>query len=189
MLKKAQLPVAVVTAIYMTFFTFFYILRQNYEFLVHIVVLLLVATLILYTNKKVNYYPVWLLWGLSLWGLLHMSGGAFYFGETRLYEIMLIPLSQTLQIFRYDQAVHMFGFGVTTLVFHHILKRPKVGVAMGIVLVAAGTGAGAIYEIIEFLATLMVTEHGVGGYVNNSLDLISNFIGSVLAVILIKLRS
>ncbi len=186
-LNKSQRPVAIVAALYMLFFTWLYLSRRNYEFLVHIVVLLFFASLILYSNRKVKY-PAWLLWGLAIWGFVHMSGGAFYLGETRLYELMLIQISQALQIFRYDQAVHIFGFGVTTLVFHHILGRPRVGVAIGIVLVMAGTGAGALYEIIEFLATLIVAEHGVGGYINNSLDLLSNFLGALLALVLIKTR-
>jgi len=187
MLKKSQYPIALVTALYMLFFTWLYISQRNYEFFVHIIVLLFFTSLILYTNKKVNY-PNWMLLGLSAWAFLHMSGGAIYIGETRLYELMIIQLSQTLPIFRYDQAVHIFGFGVTTLAFHHIIKRPKISIALGIVLVAAGTGAGAIYEIIEFLVTLVTAEHGVGGYMNNSLDLVSNFIGAVFAVILIKIK-
>jgi len=139
----------------------------------------------LYSNYKVRY-PNALLWALTAWGFLHMSGGAFYFGETRLYEIMLLELYEPLNIFRYDQALHFYGFGLVTLIFYHIIKRPKLTIPVGIVLAMAGTGAGALYEILEFIATQLVAEHGVGGYVNNSMDLIFNLLGALTAVILIK---
>jgi len=186
-LSKEQRPIAIVTGLYMLFFTWLYLSRANYEFLIHIFILLFFAGIILYSNFKVRY-PQLLLWALALWGFLHMSGGAFYFGETRLYEIMLANIYEPLNIFRYDQALHLYGFGVVTLIFHHIIKRPKITIPVGIVLVMAGTGAGALYEIFEFVATRLVSEHGVGGYVNNSMDLIFNFLGSFLAVLLIKFK-
>jgi hypothetical protein len=184
-IKARNLKVAIATAAYMLFFTAFYIIGENYEFLLHVFVLLSFAGLILYSDRKVKY-PVWMLWALSLWGFLHMTGGAVYIGETRLYELMLVPLSQALNLFRYDQALHAYGFGVITLVFHYIIGRPKITPAIGIVVVMAGTGAGALYEIIEFLVSLVVLQHGIGGYINNSMDLIFNFIGALLALALIK---
>jgi hypothetical protein len=42
-------------------------------------------------------------------------------------------------------------------------------------------GLGAINEIIEFVATVVVPETGVGGYVNNALDLCWNGVGATIA--------
>ena len=168
--------------------------RKNYEFVGYIVVVSLVLILILYTNKKVNY-PNITLWGLTLWGLMHMCGGGILFnnGTMKLYALILIPLSETYQIFRYDQLVHIIGFGVSTLIMYAIIKshinfKIKGKVALGIVIIMAGLGVGAINEIIEFTATVFVPETGVGGYINNSLDLVSDLIGAILAWIYMVIK-
>ena len=44
-------------------------------------------------------------------------------------------------------------------------------------------GLGSLNEIIEFPPTMMLAEIDLGGYVNTSLDLISNMLGSLVAVI------
>ena len=104
---------------------------------------------------------------------------------------MLIPVSQEYGIFRFDQLVHIIGFGVATLLMHHLLKpllRPEVKrwTALSIVVVMAGLGVGALNEIVEFLAVVAVPETGVGGYTNTALDLVSDLIGALLALIYIR---
>jgi putative membrane protein len=44
-------------------------------------------------------------------------------------------------------------------------------------------GLGALNEMIEFSAVLMVPGTNVGGYYNTALDLVSNSIGAVIAII------
>ena len=44
-------------------------------------------------------------------------------------------------------------------------------------------GFGALNEMIEFSAVLMVPGTNVGGYYNTALDLVSNSIGAVIAII------
>ena len=138
-------------------------------------------------------YPNGVLWGLTAWGLLHMSGGGLYVGKIKLYEIILIPVSEKYHIFRYDQFVHIVGFGVATLVMYHLLKpllRPGLDrwTALSIVVVMAGLGVGALNEIVEFAATVVVPETGVGGYTNTSLDLVSDLVGAVFAMIIIRTK-
>jgi len=133
------------------------------------------------------------LWGLTAWALLHMSGGGLYIDEVKVYEIILIPLSEQYHIFRYDQFVHIVGFGVATLVMYYLIKpllRPNLDrwVALSIVIVMAGLGVGALNEIVEFAATVLVPETGVGGYTNTSLDLVSDLVGAVLAIAIIRTR-
>jgi len=60
---------------------------------------------------------------------------------------------------------------------------------LSIILVAAGLGVGTVNEIIEFIVSSIVPESNVGGYVNTSLDLISDLIGAVLAVGVIRLTN
>jgi uncharacterized membrane protein YjdF len=141
------------------------------------------------------------LWALSIWGLAHMMGGLVrlpqgwpYDGEHRvLYSLWLIP--GTL---KYDQIVHAYGFGVTTWVCWQALAsilasfgaknvRPTFG--MLVLAVAAGMGFGALNEVIEFGATLMVPDTNVGGYVNTGWDLVANMLGAVVVATLIYLGS
>ena len=48
-------------------------------------------------------------------------------------------------------------------------------------------GFGALNEVIEFIATLMVPNTNVGGYVNTGWDLVANMIGASVAATLIYL--
>mgnify|MGYP003988925833 FL=1 len=50
----------------------------------------------------------------------------------------------------------------------------------------AGCGFGALNEVIEFIVGLLDPGAGVGGYINTSIDLCSNLIGAILAVMYIK---
>ena len=122
-----------------------------------------------------------------------MAGGTVYLNGTKLYRLMLLPLSENYPILRFDQAVHIWGFGVATITMYCLL-RPLLKdnlnrfVALSIVLVMAGLGLGAFNEIMEFIITQIVAETGVGGYLNTSLDLVSNLIGAILGMFYIRYR-
>ncbi len=164
--------------------------RHNFEFLLYIGVLVFFFALIFLTLPKSRFGPG-ILGGLSLWGFLHRAGGGVPIGDGVLYDVILVPLVSKgeLVLLRYDQAVHAFGFGVTTLVGYHILepylatKRNRA--VLYLILVGFGMGMGALNEVVEFIATLSMPETGVGGYVNTALDLVFNLIGSLVAVLLI----
>lgn len=187
LIKKDQIPIVIVNVIFLTIFTAVFLSRQNFEFLLYVGVIVFFFVVLLATNRRVNY-PTGLLWGLTAWSLLHMSGGGIFIGGSRLYELMLIPLSDSYQILKYDQLVHMVGFGVATGVMYQVIKpviKPEVTkwTAISIVVVMAGLGVGALNEIVEFLVTVIVPGSGVGGYLNTSLDLVADLIGSVGAMI------
>jgi len=54
--------------------------------------------------------------------------------------------------------------------------------------VFTGMGLGALNEIIEFAAVLMIPETNVGGYINTGWDLVANLVGCLFAGILILFR-
>jgi hypothetical protein len=120
-----------------------------------------------------------------------MLGGSVRINGDVLYNFMIIRLSGNYPIFRYDQFIHIIGFGIAALVMFELL-RPllKTGVSkwwsLSIIVVAAGLGAGALNEIIEFLATVLVPETNVGGYINTALDLVSNLVGATIAMVVIR---
>jgi putative membrane protein len=192
LIKPSQWPIFIVNAVGLAAFTLLFISRQNYEFLLYIGVIIIFLAVIVGTNKKVSY-PDSLLWGLTAWAYLHMAGGGVYIGGEKLYALILIPISGEYGIFRYDQFVHIVGFGVSTLLMYYLLtlvlpERPKQWTAVSIIVVMAGLGVGALNEIVEFAATVIVPETGVGGYVNTSLDLVADLIGALLALVYIRLR-
>lgn len=191
LLKKGQLPIFLTNTLVLVIFIVIFFSRGNFEFLIYVGVLIFFMILILATNNKVNYSNG-LLWGLSFWAFAHMAGGGIYIGDTKLYGTMLIPIvGEPYYILKYDQLVHAYGFGVTTFVMWHILK-PSINLAikrrwasLSIVLVMAATGAGALNEVIEFTATVFDPTNGVGGYINNAIDLVANLIGAIIAMIII----
>jgi len=191
LLKKGQLPILITVVIALLIFTSIFITRKNYEFLGYIGVIVFFFALILFTNKKVDYSnPV--LWGLTVWAIMHMSGGGLFIGGRRLYEVILIPIvGAPYHIFKYDQLVHIVGFGVATIVMYFVLKpllreNLEKWAALSIIVVMAGLGVGAVNEIIEFAATVIMPETGVGGYINTSLDLVADLIGAIIALIYIR---
>ncbi len=189
-------------ATYLLAATFVAASRRNGEFAFYLVVMLLLGAAVIAVHRRVHL-SLGVLWGLSLWGLAHMAGGLVPVpdgwpinGDVRvLYSLWLIP-----DYLKYDHIVHAFGFGVTTWLCWQGLRRiladraqrsietvhPTFG--MLILVMAAGMGFGAMNEVVEFVATLIMPETNVGGYVNTGWDLVSNLTGCMLAAILIRLR-
>ncbi len=191
--RKGQLPILIFNLCFLAgFFTHFFT-RKNYEFVLYVGVIIFFLAVFIAANSKV-YFPNALLWSLTIWALMHMCGGAVYIRQTRLYDIILIPLSNTYPILRYDQLVHIIGFGAATITLFYVLKpllRPdiKTWTALSIIIISAGLGIGALNEIVECLAAAFVPETGVGGYLNTSLDLIADIIGAIIAMVIIRLTS
>lgn len=175
-------------------FGFLFAGSQNVEFLFYEGVILFFIGLIGLTDAKV-LYPNSLLWSLTLWAQLHLAGGGLFVGGQKLYERILVPLvGAPYHVFRYDQLVHVLGFGVCTVLALHLLRPcllkpnipPKGRVAFLVVL--AGLGFGALNEIVEFASTVLLKRTGVGGYENNALDLVADLAGALLAVFFLRFR-
>ena len=172
------------------------LLNGNREFLVYICVMLLLIGLVWKVHRTVILSSA-TLWCLSVWGCAHMAGGLLTIPVHRhvdtqspvLYNLWLIP-----GWLKYDQLIHAYGFGITTWVCWQGLRnalRSRTGQTLKatpgllILIAAAGMGFGALNEMIEFAATLLLPETNVGGYLNTSLDLVANFIGAIVAAALI----
>jgi putative membrane protein len=192
-IRKGQLPILIFNLLVLTVFSFHFISKKNHEFILYIGVIIFFLGVFILTNSRV-YFPNVLFWGLSIWALMHLAGGAIYINGDKLYELILIPLSENHPVFRYDQLVHIIGFAIATIVMFYVLKpllRENLNgwIALSIVVVAAGLGVGAFNEIVEFMATVLVPETGVGGYLNTSLDLVADFIGALVAIIIIRITN
>lgn len=171
----------------------------NMEFLYYVGILCLMIFGTFIAHKNVHYSAA-LLWGLSFWGLAHLAGGLITIPETWpidggqrvLYSFWIIE-----NRLKYDQLVHIYGFAVTTYlawqtlsgIIHRRYQR-RLHPTFGLLLICATSsmGFGAINEVVEFFATLMLPETNVGGYINTGWDLVSNSIGAILAAFTIKIR-
>ena len=174
---------------------------RNGEFVFYSAVMLVLIAAVSVAHRRSRLSRT-VLWGLSLWGLAHMVGGLIPVPESWptngpnkvVYSWWLIP-----GFLKYDQIVHVFGFYVTTLVcwqgLYAIVRdiradrslQPTFGVLL--LCAAAAQGFGALNEVIEFVATLLVPNTNVGGYVNTGWDLVSNLIGTVLAAVWLRFFS
>lgn len=117
------------------------------------------------------------LWGLALWGALHMAGGMVPIGEGEvLYNLWFIPFV------RFDHVVHAIGFGFAGLAFSDALGRRAPLALMG------GLGFGALNEMVEFLITRVVPDTNIGGFENTGWDLVANAVGAILAALWVRFR-
>jgi hypothetical protein len=169
----------------------------NREFVFYIVVTCVLLGAVTAVHRRVGFSRA-VLWGLSLWGLAHMAGGLLPVpeawpinGEHRvLYSLWLVP-----DRLKFDQVVHAYGFGVTTLAcwegLRGILKRagdPRPRPTLGNLTLCAAAAMGfcALNEVVEFAATLLVPQTNVGGYANTGWDLVANLAGAVLTAFAIR---
>ena len=187
-LSKSQKLILFFNLFFIGIFTTYFFQQQNYEFILYVAVIIFILGIILKTQKTTNLSNTSLSL-LSIWGLLHMSGGSLQINGDVLYNLILIPISETYKIFKYDQLVHAFGFGTMTLVSYELIKPylQTFSTRFYLIIVASACGFGALNEIIEFIATVISPQTNVGGYINTSLDLVFNLIGAVIACIFIYL--
>jgi putative membrane protein len=192
-MKKEHLVLGAINGVYLAGFAWKFLAQRNSEFVIYVGVVLAALIWIGLTLRRVDYSLSTLI-GLTVWGIMHMAGGGVPVGAGRLYDVILIPLSASLPILRYDQVVHLWGFGVCTLLCYDLL-RPQLGspgnlpFSLGLVLVMAGLGFGAFNEILEFLVMCVVPQAGVGGYENTALDLCANMMGAIFAWVWIRMGS
>jgi len=164
--------------------------RENYEFMIYLGAIILLTLLVWFSMKKIRY-PTGLLWALVIWTFLHLAGGVVPVGDDVLYGWMVLPLSETYPILRFDQLVHAYGFGTMAFMVYTLLKpfikiKAKDSTAFSIVIVMGALGFGALNEILEFTAVVLAPRTGVGGYLNTSLDQVFNFIGALIALFIIR---
>jgi uncharacterized membrane protein YwaF len=185
-IRKGQPLILAFNVAVLSIFSVVFMSRGNYEFLTYVGVTIFFMALIILTNRKV-YYPNFMLWILSFWSLAHMCGGGILLDGRKLYEFILLDVvKEPYPIFRYDQFVHITGFAGATLAMYYLLKphlkQDHPWIALSVVVVMAGLGVGALNEIVEFLVSLIIGDTGVGGYINTSLDLVSDLVGAIIAM-------
>lgn len=192
-LKRGYWFIILFTILYMLAFLIYYLSIKNYEFLWYILVLVFFFCLIFFTLKKTKF-DYWILWGLSIWGFLHMCGGGLIVNGDVLYNLKIFHLFDIGDTFvlKFDQLVHLYGFFVTSLVAFDVLKKQiKSNTNWNLIFIVSALismGLGAVNELIEFIATVTIKSVNVGGYYNTSLNIVFNTIGAFLAIIFMRKR-
>jgi uncharacterized membrane protein YjdF len=192
-MPTTRILIIVFSLIYIAGFGAYFVSQGDMEFLWYVAVMVGFGVFVASTLKKTQF-PDWILGGLSLWGLLHMAGGGVKVGEGVLYAWKFLPIYQgadpDFMLFKYDQAVHFYGFAITALAVHFLLRKnyPTMSVFNRASLATlTSMGLSVVNEIAEFLALIFIAETGVGGFYNLELDLVFNTLGAVTAVIVAEI--
>ena len=187
-LTRRLWPFAIVVSLYMVAALFLAVRQWNIEFLYYGMVLWVTIAGVAWLDSRVRL-PAWLLWALTVWGLLHMFGGTIHIPEPwaepgssgTLYNLRVRPWLP-----RYDQVVHGYGFGVAALTAWRGLRamlaeQGTAGVGLWVVVWLLGMGVGALNEVVEFVATEIMPWTNVGGYENTGWDLVADAVGCAVA--------
>lgn len=194
-MKFLNSPKAVLafSALYLILGALYFLQDLNFEFVIYIVVIV-AAFGLLFGTLKITQFPTYILWLISIWGLLHILGGSVPTPDGVLFAYKIYPfvdLGGDFYILKYDQLVHGYLYGVMAVVFLHVLTRTlkAVGPTWILLLLAtmASMGVSALNEIMEFLIAISLERNGVGGYENAMLDLVFNFSGAVIAIVCVIL--
>ncbi|MBI3331782.1 hypothetical protein HYZ99_02370 [Candidatus Peregrinibacteria bacterium] len=74
MKKNSLWPVGIFTGLYLVASLFFSFRNNNTEFIFYLGIVVILAVITLLVHRRAHFSQT-TLWGLSLWGLLHMMGG------------------------------------------------------------------------------------------------------------------
>lgn len=189
MLTKPQSLILGFNVLYLVLGGLYFLQNLNNEFVIYILVIaILVAGVFL--SLPQTHFPVWMLFAFSIWGLMHVLGGAVVINDHVLFAHRIYPFIDhggDFYILKYDQVVHGYLYGLVAIMSYHVLRNvfgvsgKTFGVALAAVLISVGVSA--LNEIMEFIISLTV-QNGVGGYDNTMLDFVFNLSGAVLAVAL-----
>lgn len=176
------------SALYIVLGGLYFLQDLNFEFVIYVAVIV-AAFVLLFGTLSITRFPTYILWLISIWGLLHILGGSISTPDGVLFAYRIYPfldLGGEFYILKYDQFVHAYLYGVMTVVFHHVVTSTlrSTGPLWITLLVAsmASMGVSALNEIMEFLIAVNLERNGVGGYENAMLDLIFNLSGALMAV-------
>ena len=134
------------------------------------------AVVLMYMDGRVRF-STHVLVLLSISGFCHMAGGNLVFDDGFLYEQSWVGVG-------YDHLVHVVGLGAAGLAVWEStswMLRATSGKEAALVAFLGANAVGAVIEIGEYLATLLIGGVRVGDYANNMQDLIANLIGALLA--------
>lgn len=176
-------------ALYLLLGGIYFLQDLNHEFVIYVVVIVAIFGTV-FATLRYTQFPVWMLWLLSVWGLMHVAGGAIQTVDGVLFAYKIYPFLDAggeMYILKYDQVVHGYLYGLVALMSYHTLRVPLqvrgYTFLVGLAAVMISLGISSMNEIMEFLIAISLERNGVGGYENAMLDFIFNFSGALLATV------
>ena len=168
------------------------VVLQNYEFLLYAVTVTILIALLYKTDRYFGFERVGL-WLFNIWLILHILGGLASYRGLRFYDLILIDLvGEPYQVLKYDQFVHFYCYLVIAMLMWSVvgkIARADANATVVIVLtVLAASSLGAVNEVIEFLAVVLLDSDGVGGYTNTAIDLVANLFGAIVGALFMHWR-
>ena len=165
-------------------FIIFAVIVKNYEFIYYGAVLLSLILIIYFIHRKIRLHlPIFIL--LCTVILMHTVGGLLRFNGIKLYDI-------SFGIIKYDNIIHFLSAFTMVFIFYNLIYNfilpcnEKRDFYLFTILVLMTAGFGTMIEFIELFAVLFFdAEKAVGGYFNNVVDLLVNFIGASTASLLV----
>ncbi len=191
MKEYEHLALWVVTAGYLFWGGVYFIQDFNLEFVIYVGVIIAILGTV-FSTVSYTKFPLWQLWLLSLWGLLHVLGGAVQTVDGVLFAYKVYPVLDfggDFYVLKYDQIVHMYLYGVVALMAYHLFTTrwsEAKGWLVELAAILVSVGISSLNEIMEFLVAVTVERNGVGGYENAMLDLIFNLSGAIVAIAVCK---
>lgn len=186
---KDNLALYIFTATYLFFGGIYFLHDLNLEFVIYVGVIVLILGGVFLTTSQTRF-PSWMLWLLSIWGLMHVLGGAVDTRDGVLFAYKIYPfmdMGGDMYILKYDQVVHGYLYGLVGVMSYHILRGPfgvrDYGFMVALAAIMISVGISGMNEIMEFLIAVSIERNGVGGYENAMLDLIFNFSGALVGVV------
>jgi hypothetical protein len=119
--------------------------------------------------------PPWVLVFTQVGILAHFVAAFVPVHGARLYDAVVLGIGV-------DKYVHVFNAVAGCVLIDHLLPPSRGPMPRGVVIVMMMMGAGAVVEMVEYLAYLTIPGNGVGGYDNNSRDLFANAAGGAIFV-------
>jgi uncharacterized membrane protein YjdF len=186
--------VAIFTVLYLLVFGGLALTQGNKEFVFYLAVMLALIGMVYALHMRVAFSTL-VLWLLATWGLMHLAGGTVHVPPELVDEgksPVLYSMRPWDSLPKYDQVTHAFGFFVATLASAEALiaaARPRrISAGFAVACGLMGVGLGALNEVVEFVAVLLLPETNVGGYENTAWDLVSNSIGAAIGAVLVYYR-
>jgi hypothetical protein len=189
MLTKQHWYVIAFSALYLIAGGVYFARDLNNEFVIYVAVIVAIFAGV-FTTLRTTQFPVWMLWLLSVWGLMHVAGGAVQTSDGVLFAYKIYPFLDyggDFYILKYDQVVHAYLYGLVAMLAYHTLRVPLQikghGFLVALAAVMISLGVSSLNEIMEFLIAMTLERNGVGGYENAMLDFIFNLGGAVVGVL------
>ena len=165
---------------------------RNHEFLIYAITVLVLVAVLYKTDRHFRFSRLGL-WLFNGWLVMHSLGGLASYQGVRFYDLMLLDLvGDPYHVLKYDQFVHFYCYVAISVLMWSVVRKiakPNAnGLSLCVINVLAASSLGAVNEIVEFLAVILLGSEGVGGYTNTAIDLVANLLGAIVGTVYMYAR-